>query len=173
MLSHAPIYDSSFCERISTQIPPFSSLFHCLGILFLRFQSLCLCAMGFIEPFTLLLCWLLAATSTVRADSPFELSWSDESYGPDGPWQAVTVSIGVGAAQNVPLYPGGRWSTYIMSTDICDDENLTVSCDPDSSSLVDMSKLSAVTNVTEPGAMMNMVIPLHRRCIGGALSTTQ
>lgn len=108
--------------------------------------------MGLTKPFTLLLCWLLAAISTVRADSPFELSWSDESYGPDGPWQAVTVSIGVGAAQSVPLYPGGRWSTYIMTTDICDNENLTVSCNPDSSSLIDMSKLSEATNVTEVGS---------------------
>jgi len=106
--------------------------------------------MAHIKPFTFLLCWFVAATSVVQADTPFELTWSDQTYGPDGPWQAVSVSIGTGAAQTVPLYPGGRWSTYIMLTDICDDKNLTVSCDSDSSSLVSIEKLDTITNITEP-----------------------
>lgn len=103
-----------------------------------------------IEPFRVLLCWL-SVTSIVRADDPFELSWSDETYGADGPWQAVTVSIGVDATQSVPLYPGGRWSTYIMLTDICDDKNFTVPCDPDSSSLFNFDKLTAATKVSDVG----------------------
>lgn len=103
-----------------------------------------------IEPLQLLLCWLLAVTGTVRADAPFELTWSDKSYGPDGPWQAVTVSLGDSPGYSVPLYPGGRWSTYVMLTSICNDDRFTVPCDPLSSTLVDMSKLTSATNVSEP-----------------------
>lgn len=68
----------------------------------------CLSEMVHIEPLVSLLCWLLAAASIVQADSPFELTWSDKSYGPDGPWQAVTVSLGDDPGYSVPMYPGGR-----------------------------------------------------------------
>lgn len=110
----------------------------------------CLSEMVHIEPLVSLLCWLLAAASIVQADSPFELTWSDKSYGPDGPWQAVTVSLGDDPGYSVPMYPGGRWSTYVTLTHICDNDRFTVPCNPASSTLVNMSKLTSATNVSEP-----------------------
>lgn len=53
--------------------------------------------------------------------STFPLTWSDKTFGPDGPWQAVSVGIGT-PAQTVALYPGGRWSSTILLSTICDNQ---------------------------------------------------
>jgi len=37
-----------------------------------------------------------------------------KSYGPDGPWHAVTVNIGT-PAQALDLLPGGEWSSYVLA----------------------------------------------------------
>ncbi|PYI36774.1 hypothetical protein BP00DRAFT_421147 [Aspergillus indologenus CBS 114.80] len=62
--------------------------------------------------------------SVVNAKVPFTMTWSDDSYGPDGPWHAVKVSIG-SPEQQVSLYPGGAWQSYILLSSIC--SNTTVS----------------------------------------------
>lgn len=50
--------------------------------------------------------------------NPIKLSTSDKHYGPDGPWQAVTVWLGTQQTQ-VDLYPGGSYGSIILSETIC------------------------------------------------------
>ena len=54
---------------------------------------------------------LIACSRKPLADNiiPQAVQWSSKSYGPDGPWHDVTVSIGA-PAQAVDLLPGGEWS---------------------------------------------------------------
>lgn len=50
--------------------------------------------------------------------SPLALVWSSSSFGPDGPWHAVTVKLG-STQQNLNLYPGGEFPSYILNTTQC------------------------------------------------------
>lgn len=65
--------------------------------------------------------WFIFGRAITEAVSTFPLTWSDKSFGPDGPWQAVSVGIGT-PAQTVALYPGGRWSSTILLSTICDNQ---------------------------------------------------
>ncbi|GFF54523.1 hypothetical protein IFM46972_10043 [Aspergillus udagawae] len=59
---------------------------------------------------------LLCSSSVCYAATelnPRTLTWSDKSFGPDGPWQAITLKIGT-PPQNVALYPGGAWGSAIL-----------------------------------------------------------
>ena len=82
-------------------------------------------------------------------DSPLQLLQSDKSYGPDGPWHAVSVAIG-DPAQNVDLYPGGAsYASAIFTNSICEDITQTP-CG--SGGLYDPSKsTSAVTGEVQFG----------------------
>jgi len=55
---------------------------------------------------------------------PFAMTWSDSSFGPDGPWQAVQIGIGT-PAQQVALYPGGTFRSHFLTPNIC--SNITLS----------------------------------------------
>ncbi|KAI0398494.1 acid protease [Xylariaceae sp. FL0594] len=61
----------------------------------------------------------LAAFSRVTASTPapFSATWSDQTYGPDGPWPAVEVTLG--GAQTIALYPGREFQSFILTTDYC------------------------------------------------------
>lgn len=54
----------------------------------------------------------------VNDPNPIQLLTSDKHYGPDGPWQAVTVWLGTQQTQ-VDLYPGGSYGSIILSETIC------------------------------------------------------
>ncbi len=54
----------------------------------------------------------------VSALSPRKIVWSETSYEPDGPWQAVTVSIG-NPSQPIDLFPGGFWASNILESSVC------------------------------------------------------
>jgi hypothetical protein len=55
----------------------------------------------------------------LAADSiPQTVQWSSKSYGPDGPWLAVTVSIGT-PSQPVDLLPGGSWMSNVLAPTVC------------------------------------------------------
>ncbi|KAL2142737.1 hypothetical protein VTI28DRAFT_754 [Corynascus sepedonium] len=43
--------------------------------------------------------------------------WSREPFGPDGPWNAVEVSISGQA--NIALFPGSMWHTFVTTSDYC------------------------------------------------------
>lgn len=56
---------------------------------------------------------VLAASTT-----PQTAQWSSTSYGPDGPWHAITMSIGT-PAQTIDLLPGGSWMTNVLAPSVC------------------------------------------------------
>lgn len=70
---------------------------------------------------------LLSAVSADETATPFLMNWAGRSYGPDGPWQAVNVSIGT-PKQPVSLYPGGIWGSHILTPYICQNKSLSPTC---------------------------------------------
>lgn len=58
---------------------------------------------------------------------PRQIAFSQKSYGPDGPWQAVTVLLGT-PSQSLDLYPGGAWVSNILNTSVCENTKLTPVC---------------------------------------------
>ncbi|OQE18608.1 hypothetical protein PENSTE_c017G06030 [Penicillium steckii] len=91
----------------------------------------------------LLASWIIFNVEVTLADSPFPLTWSDKSFGPDGPWQAVSVSIGK-PSQQVSLYPGGTWSSTVLLTGICDNRTISTTCYAADSGLYDRNKSHTV-----------------------------
>ncbi|KAK2928964.1 Beta-hexosaminidase [Fusarium oxysporum f. sp. vasinfectum] len=65
------------------------------------------------------LCFLFTITYAIR--TPREAEWSDKSYGPDGPWNAVKVQLG-SKDQSIALFPGATWETWVISDDYCEGE---------------------------------------------------
>lgn len=55
---------------------------------------------------------------------PFLVATSSRHYGPDGPWQAVSVSYGF-PGQNIDLYPGRTFETIILTDSVCKGVSLT------------------------------------------------
>ena len=92
--------------------------------------------------------WLSVAlaglTGSASAANTFEMTWSTETYGPDGPWQAVAVRIGSNNAL-VNLYPGGTWGSHILSTKVCDSTSLSSVCYAQAAGLYDPT-LSSTSN---------------------------
>jgi hypothetical protein len=70
---------------------------------------------------------LAGLVDRASAANTFEMAWSDGTYGPDGPWQAVSVRIGSNNAL-VNLYPGGTWGSHILSPSICNNSTLSSIC---------------------------------------------
>ncbi|PYI28942.1 hypothetical protein BP00DRAFT_480155 [Aspergillus indologenus CBS 114.80] len=67
------------------------------------------------------------ASALVHAATPFTVPWTGKTYGPDGPWQAVQVKIG-SDRQEIALYPGGAWQSYILLSSICSNTSLSSYC---------------------------------------------
>lgn len=73
--------------------------------------------------FALLFLTSLYLSFAFRVDpNPIQLLTSDKHYGPDGPWQAVTVSLGT-QQTDVDLYPDSSYNSIILSKTICDGVN--------------------------------------------------
>ena len=67
------------------------------------------------------------------------MTWSSQTFGPDGPWQAVQVTVGTGdGAAQVDLYPGGSFDSAILTPDYCNGS--TTSCIASAGGLYDPSK---------------------------------
>jgi hypothetical protein len=79
----------------------------------------------------------------------FQMTWSTETYGPDGPWQAVRVWIGSNNAL-VNLYPGGTWGSHIFTPEICTNTSLGNVCYAQQAGLYDptLSDTSNFGNVS-------------------------
>lgn len=76
---------------------------------------------------------LFFAPFILAADQPQAVIWSGKSYGPDGPWAAVTLEIGT-PPQAVDLLPGGSWMTNVLEKGIC---NNTAECSAEDAGLYD------------------------------------
>ncbi|KAF2104646.1 hypothetical protein NA57DRAFT_63082 [Rhizodiscina lignyota] len=74
---------------------------------------------------------LVLLIDVVNAAQPLQLEWSSTHYGPDGPWQAIIVSVGgnetdvrigssnAGAQATVDLLPGSVWEVFALAPDVC------------------------------------------------------
>ncbi|KAI0598271.1 aspartic peptidase domain-containing protein [Biscogniauxia sp. FL1348] len=66
------------------------------------------------------------------AVEPVAADWSDQVFGPDGPWNAVQITLG--GEQKISLYPGGESETILLTSDYCD-HNSTLACYADQAGL--------------------------------------
>ena len=77
---------------------------------------------------------------------PLQIPASDRLYGPDGPWQAVSVQLGT-PPQDLDLFPGGVYQSSVFTNQLCQDITSTP-CgsgglfDPNSSSSIDNTSIS-------------------------------
>ena len=76
---------------------------------------------------------------------PIQIAASTTHYGPDGPWQAVSVSLGK-PLQQLDLYPGSTFETIILAQSVC--KGVKSICgtgglfDPSASSTIDDSSIA-------------------------------
>ncbi|KAL2832910.1 aspartic peptidase domain-containing protein [Aspergillus cavernicola] len=63
----------------------------------------------------------------VHAQTPYIMNWSPHFYGPDGPWQAVTIAVGSNN-QQIALYPGANYASTILADSICANSTLSSTC---------------------------------------------
>ena len=97
--------------------------------------------------FTLFSLVILPATLTAQgpsSGSPYVANWSSTHYGPDGPWNAVSVFVG-DPPQSVDLMPGGTYASWLMGAGICANQtpsspNWPGLCVPQQSGLYDWSQ---------------------------------
>ncbi|KAL4727778.1 hypothetical protein ACLX1H_004467 [Fusarium chlamydosporum] len=62
---------------------------------------------------------ILARIDPISAErTPREIPWSDKTFGPDGPWRAIDAKVGE-HKQDVNLYPGSDWETWLIEDDYC------------------------------------------------------
>ena len=107
----------------------------------------------------LAVCVLLFVTEVLSDTRPIPVTWNTGTYfGPDGPWQAVQVTVGTddGATQ-VSLYPGGSFDSDIITSMFCNDT--TTSCaaakgglyDPTKSPTADYQSIGAQGSISSWG----------------------
>ncbi|KAI0834333.1 acid protease [Hypoxylon sp. FL0890] len=60
----------------------------------------------------LAICRLAAA-----ATAPVAATWSDDTFGPDGPWPAIEVTLS--EKQTIAMYPGREFQTFLLTSDYC------------------------------------------------------
>ncbi|RDL40001.1 uncharacterized protein BP5553_04341 [Venustampulla echinocandica] len=84
---------------------------------------------------------------------PQVLSWSSKTYGPNGPWNAITISIGSSPSsppQAVDLLPGGQWMTNVISPSVCA-ANTDACGIPKSAGFYDQNSSDSVTSISNTG----------------------
>ena len=63
---------------------------------------------------------LFALLHLTLAGDPISIPWNTaQSFGPDGPWHAVRVTLG---DSELSLYPGGDYKSFVFSKSFCDGE---------------------------------------------------
>lgn len=61
----------------------------------------------------------VALFNTASAEeTPREVKWTDDTFGPDGPWRAVNVQMGY-EETSIGLYPGSAWETWLVEDGYC------------------------------------------------------
>ena len=83
--------------------------------------------------------------------SPRALAWSSKSYGPDGPWQAVTIDLG-SDNQVLDLYPGSAWHSNILATSICSNASMPL-CYAQTAGTFDSSTSSSLLTFPVPSTV--------------------
>ncbi|OQD70235.1 hypothetical protein PENDEC_c025G00722 [Penicillium decumbens] len=90
--------------------------------------------------------WSLCIKDVLAMD-PWEMTWSSEAFGPDGPWHAVSVSIG-GNNAKIALYPGAAWTSEILLSTICDNTTISPHCYGDQAGLFDPDQSYSYDNTS-------------------------
>ncbi|KAG7293131.1 hypothetical protein NEMBOFW57_003177 [Staphylotrichum longicolle] len=62
----------------------------------------------------------------LAAVEPKQAVWAGATFGPDGPWNAVEVSIG--GQPKISLFPGRMWHTFVTTSDYCAFNNSVPHC---------------------------------------------
>jgi hypothetical protein len=88
------------------------------------------------------------------AAGPHVILWSSQTYGPDGPWHAVTVKLGT-PAQQMDLIPAGAWETQILSSSVCSTSTTLSGCNANAAGLFDPEKSSSLVTISETGTIKN------------------
>ncbi|KAF4338826.1 hypothetical protein FBEOM_7296 [Fusarium beomiforme] len=61
----------------------------------------------------------LALIASIYAEeTPREATWTDNTFGPDGPWRAVSVKMG-NEESSIGLYPGSAWESWLIEKRYC------------------------------------------------------
>jgi hypothetical protein len=68
--------------------------------------------------YTIISLWVLSF-NRVSAMDPWAMTWSDSTFGPDGPWHAVNVYMGSNDTE-IAMFPGGSWVSYVLLNTLCD-----------------------------------------------------
>lgn len=106
-----------------------------------------------------LLSTLLPLTTLTAATAPAVVQWNTtHSYGPDGPWQVVTVRLGNaddgGAVTTIDLLPGGIWESMINTPLMCNG-SLANACPAAKAGLYDINRSHhAIRNFTTDDAFV-------------------
>ncbi|KAJ5835989.1 hypothetical protein N7447_002015 [Penicillium robsamsonii] len=92
--------------------------------------------------------WLLATATIAHAGGiPWTMPWSDQSYGPDGPWHAVSIDLGSNK-QSIDLYPGDRWASVILVDTVCSDNSTP--CYASRAGLFDLNASTSAVTLNTP-----------------------
>ena len=71
--------------------------------------------------YVLLICFSI---SSAYQTAPLQITQSKTSYGPDGPWHAVSIGLGT-PAQTINLFPGGAsYGSLIFSNTVCNSSSI-------------------------------------------------
>ncbi|KAL2809110.1 aspartic peptidase domain-containing protein [Aspergillus granulosus] len=90
--------------------------------------------------------------------SPYVMNWSTQSYGPDGPWQAVTIQVGSNK-QHIALYPGANYASTIFADSICDNTTLSETCYAARAGIYNQSQSTTSTSLDQDGSLSSSSAP--------------
>ncbi|KAA8568115.1 hypothetical protein EYC84_008518 [Monilinia fructicola] len=103
----------------------------------------------------LVLVSLILASSFISlasaSSNAISLQWSNISYGPDGPWQAVSIGLGT-PTQKIDLFPGGSWTANILSTLVCPN---SAGCASSNTSLFNRTASNSYIQINDTGTLVN------------------
>ncbi|KAJ5669796.1 hypothetical protein N7462_010866 [Penicillium macrosclerotiorum] len=68
------------------------------------------------------------------AQGAWAMTWSDSTFGSDGPWHAVIIKMG-STATEIAMYPGASWASYVLLDTLCDNKTISSYCYGDSAGL--------------------------------------
>ncbi|KAH6667897.1 hypothetical protein B0J14DRAFT_675976 [Halenospora varia] len=72
--------------------------------------------------------WFFIARSYARnTGEPFAIIWSAQTFGLDGTWHVVEVTIGT-PGKTFRVYPGGQFQNHLFSREVCGNPKLGNTC---------------------------------------------
>ncbi|KAK8041345.1 hypothetical protein PG994_014352 [Apiospora phragmitis] len=87
---------------------------------------------------------------------PIGVPWSANTFGYDGPWPAVEISVGL--TQKISMFPGSEWATIVIPTDYCS-YNTSMACQASSAGLYKKGTYGGGIAITSgPGYMKGLPV---------------